>query len=81
MVMFNPPEINVEYIDDYRETILMDFEFLRVPVAKNYDHALKVRYGEYMRYVKGPGHTGFFNTDISYIFFNLNSFSFARKKY
>ena len=66
MVMFNPPEINVEYIDDYRETILMDFEFLRVPVAKNYDHALKVRYGEYMRYVKGPGHTGLFDTDNSY---------------
>lgn len=66
IVMFYPPDMNICNVNDYKETILMDFEFLKIPVTKGYDNALRVRYGEYMQYVKGPGHTGLFDTDNSY---------------
>ncbi len=53
---------------DYEEIIMMPFEFMEIPVGKNYDHALKKRYGDYKEIVKGGSlHGGvFFDTDKSY---------------
>ncbi|MBO5469805.1 MAG: LicD family protein [Lachnospiraceae bacterium] len=55
--------------EDYQEIIMMPFEFMEIPVGKNYDHALRKRYGNYMEIVKaGSLHGGvIFDTDKSYI--------------
>ena len=39
--------------EDYLETIDMDFEFLKVPVCKNYDHALTEIFGDWHKFVIG----------------------------
>ena len=66
MLMFYPPESNIMSYDDYRESVLMDFEFLKIPVAKGYDHALKTLYGDYHKFYIKEKHTDFFDTDRSY---------------
>lgn len=38
---------------DHLETILMDFEFLKIPVCKNYDHALTEIFGDWHKFVIG----------------------------
>ena len=38
---------------DHLETIMMDFEFIKVPVCKNYDHALSQIFGDWHKFVKG----------------------------
>lgn len=66
MLMFYPPESNIMSYDDYRESVLMDFEFLKIPVAKGYVHALKTLYGDYHKFYIKEKHTDFFDTDRSY---------------
>lgn len=54
--------------EDFREIIFLPFEFLEIPVGKEFDHALKQRYGDYMKIVKGSSlHGGvIFDTDKDY---------------
>ena len=42
-----------KYRSDYSELIEIPFEFMTIPIGKNYDHALRVRYGNYKEIVKG----------------------------
>lgn len=53
---------------DHEETVMMDFEFLQVPVCKNYDHALTEVFGDWHKFVKGGSlHDGIiFDTDKPY---------------
>lgn len=67
MLMYYPPEANIMYREDYEEIVYMDFEFLKIPVAKGYDHALKTLYGDYMKFYIKEAHSAFFDTDKSYI--------------
>ena len=59
---------------DHLETILMDFEFLKVPVCKNYDHALTQVFGDWHEYVIGGSLHGetFFDTEKSYTYYLKN---------
>lgn len=59
---------------DHLETILMDFEFLKVPVCKNYDHALTQVFGDWHKYVIGGSLHGetFFDTEKSYTYYIKN---------
>ena len=54
---------------DHLETIMMNFEFLRIPVCKNYDHALSQVFGDWHKFVVGGSiHNHIiFNTEKSYI--------------
>lgn len=68
-IQFRLDKKDIKYKSDYKDTILMDFEFLKIPVGKKYDHGLCVRFGEnYMEFVKGAScHSGlFFDTDKAY---------------
>ena len=38
---------------DHEETIMMPFEFIEVPVCKNYDHALTEVFGDWHKFVIG----------------------------
>ena len=67
-IQFRLDKIDIKYKSDYEDTILMDFEFLKIPVGKKYDHGLCVRFGEnYMKCVQYPRHSAFFDTDKSYL--------------
>ena len=59
---------------DHLETIMMDFEFLRVPVCKNYDHALTQIFGDWRKFVIGGSQHGkvFFDTEKSYRYYIKN---------
>ncbi len=46
---------NLRYRSDFLESVQMPFEFMEVPVPKNYDHALTHIYGDYMTFKKGVG--------------------------
>lgn len=39
--------------EDHEETIMMPFEFLKIPVCKNYDHALTEVFGDWHKFVIG----------------------------
>ena len=54
---------------DHEETVMMDFEFLQVPVCKNFDHALTEVFGDWHKFVKGGSiHDGIlFDTDKPYL--------------
>lgn len=54
-----------KYRKDYEELIEVPFEFLTIPIGKNYKHALKKRYGDYEKYVVGTSCHGdvIFDTD------------------
>lgn len=47
-----------KYREDYTHLIDMPFEFLKIPVGINYDHALTQRYGDYKTYVVGNSNHG-----------------------
>ena len=49
---------HIKYRADYLELIDVPFEFMTIPIGKNYDHALKTRYGDYMTIVKGGSEHG-----------------------
>ena len=53
---------------DHEESVMMPFEFLQVPVCKNYDHALTELFGDWHRYVIGGSVHGdvLFDTDRPY---------------
>lgn len=53
---------------DHEETVMKDFEFMQVPVCKNYDHALTEVFGDWHKFVIGNSvHRGiFFDTEHSY---------------
>lgn len=53
---------------DFDSFIMMDFEFLKIPVIKGYDHDLKHQYGDYMIMEKTPNCHGnlFIDTSVSY---------------
>ena len=57
-----------KYRKDFEEIIDMPFEFMMIPVGKDYDHALQQRYGEYKKIVKGGScHGGvMFDVERSY---------------
>lgn len=57
-----------KYREDYEELVDMPFEFMTIPVGKNYDHGLWARYGDYKTIVKGSScHGGvFFDVENSY---------------
>lgn len=57
-----------KYRKDFEEVIDMPFEFMMIPVGKEYDHALQQRYGEYRKIVKaGSCHGGvIFDVERSY---------------
>lgn len=54
--------------DDLQETVELPFEFLTVPVPKNYEHALTQVFGEWRAFVRGgSAHGGvFFDPDRPY---------------
>ena len=57
-----------KYRKDFDEILYVPFEFLKIPIGKNYDHALHQRNGDYMKIIKnGNCHgTVIFDTDKSY---------------
>lgn len=60
---------NLRFREDFQEAIEMPFEFIKIPVPKNYDHALTHIYGDYMKFVPGMGqvHSGVvYDADIPY---------------
>lgn len=63
---FNPKWFRLR--EDFKDSIDMDFEFLKMPVPINYDSNLRRLYGDYNIYVKGGSMHGevFFDTDKSY---------------
>ena len=57
------------YREDFQEAVDMPFEFLTIPVPKNYDRVLTNIYGEYMKFDKSKGnyHGGvIYDTDVPY---------------
>lgn len=69
LVQFGTDSINVRNKADFENLIIMDFEFLKIPVGANYDHALRFHFGDnYMEFIKGASmHSEiFFDTDRSY---------------
>ena len=57
-----------KYREDYEELIEVPFEFMTIPIGKNYDHALTKRYGNYQEFVVGGSCHGevFFDVEESY---------------
>lgn len=57
---------------DHEETIMMDFEFLKMPVCKNYDKVLTETFGNWRLFVKGGSvHSSvLFDTCMSYREYN-----------
>ena len=57
-----------KYRSDYQEPIYMDFEFMQIPVSSQYDHALRVQYGEKKKKKKGTSYHGgaLFDTEKPY---------------
>lgn len=66
-MLFQADKRNFKYIADYENLVMMDFEFLKIPVGAGYDHALTLFYGDYMKCVQYPHHSSFFDTDKSYL--------------
>ena len=54
--------------EDISNPILLDFEFLKIPVPQNYEIILRRRYGDYMKPLQTGGYHGttFFDVDKSY---------------
>lgn len=48
-----PDRIQDRFCEDYEGTVYLPFEFLEMPVPAKYDHALKERFGDYMKFVVG----------------------------
>lgn len=59
---------------DHEETIMMPFEFITIPICKNYDHALTEIFGDWHKFIIGGSlheHI-FFDTEKSYIYYLEN---------
>ncbi len=61
-------EQHFKYRCDYENLIDMDFEFIKIPIGANYDHALTKRYGNYKLFEKGTSYHGgiIFDVDKPY---------------
>lgn len=57
-----------EFRVDFKEIIMASFEFMEIPIVKNYDRVLRQLYGDYMVFVKGKNCHGkvLFDTCNSY---------------
>jgi len=57
-----------KFFNDYKELIEVPFEFMTIPIGKNYDHALTKRYGNYKEAIQGKNDHGevIFDTEHSY---------------
>lgn len=67
MPMFRNSHSKVFFFEDYKESTLMDFEFLKIPVAQNYDHALQQLYGDYHQLVITHNHTAIIDAEKPYL--------------
>lgn len=65
--MFNNKR-HFKYRSDYENLIEIDFEFMKIPMGANYDHALVQEYGNYMKFEKGTSCHGdiIFDVDNPY---------------
>lgn len=65
---FSLDKCDIKSFEDNKVVVPMDFEFIKIPVGIGYDHALKVKYGDYMTFKKGMAyHSGIlFDTEKSY---------------
>lgn len=65
---FSLDRCDIKSYDDNKDVTPMDFEFIKIPVGTGHDHALKVKYGDYMTFKReGAYHSSIiFNTDKSY---------------
>ncbi len=56
---------------DYEDSVMMDFEFLKIPVPIHYDHWLTNAFGDWHEFVKGGSLHGensiFFDTNLPFI--------------
>lgn len=43
----------IHHIKDYEESVMMDFEFMKIPVPVHYDHWLTNAFGDWHQFVKG----------------------------
>lgn len=59
---------DIKSYEDNEVVVPMDFEFIKIPVGTGYDHALKVKYGDYMTFKREMSYHSsiFFDTDKSY---------------
>ena len=69
-----PFEKNIFDSNDFKETIIVPFEFLNVAVPKNYDNILKTMYGDWRAFPpkekRGAWHNFIFSTDKPFNEFN-----------
>lgn len=65
---FSLNQCDIKSYEDNEVITPMDFEFIKIPVGTGYDHALKVKYGDYMTFKKGLAYHSdiTFDTDKSY---------------
>lgn len=56
---------------DFDEVIDVPFEFITIPIGKNYDHALRNRFGDYRKFVRGGSVHGkvLFDVDRPYTYY------------
>ena len=59
--------------DDYRHFVMMDFEFLKIPVISGYDNELRTQYGDYMTFVRGSNFHGGLVIDTSIPYYKYKS--------
>lgn len=70
-LQFQANKKHFKYIVDYEDLVMMDFEFLKIPVGAGYDHALTLYYGDYKKCVQYPHHSGFFDTNKAYKYYTI----------
>lgn len=65
---FSLDKCDIKSFEDNKVVVPMDFEFIKIPVGTGYDHALKVKYGDYKSYIKGKAYHSaiMFDTEKSY---------------
>lgn len=61
----------IHHRQDYQDSIMMDFEFMKIPVPKDYDHWLTNAFGDWHQFVKGGSLHGanslIFDTNLPFI--------------
>lgn len=65
---FDFDSVHFQTRSDFEELIQVPFEFLEIPVPKEYDHVLRERFGDYHKIVRGGSYHGgvLFDTNRSY---------------
>ena len=69
MISFMPDNRKLDILEaDYHEFTRVPFEFMTIPVPVQFDHALTIQYGDYMKPVKGGAYhtTAVYDTSKSY---------------